>query len=283
MKKDQDMIKPEGLIQQIPQVSAQEVPESISKDFLKQYYTEKENAQKEGRQSMFLDLETIIKQENKSLEEHKVGNYAENYVENTIISSLTLQRKILIALNLFILLCISAVSIAIYLMTKNKSFEPFVISIDDYTGESYVVEPSNKEFLESKENLAKYFIKKYLVAKEGYNFATYNTYSAQVIRSLSSSNVFTQYLGYISNPENDLFKKYGEANATYIEIKSWSRLSNNKYLVRFNVNEMAQNMYSVSKVAILEIDYVPVGTDNMDINPVGFRVRSYSVSNDGNT
>lgn len=196
-------------------------------------------------------------------------------------ADLLFQRKILIIINVIGLIAIIGLVISIFKISSLRKFEPFVIKIDENTGSTSVVKPIDREFLDSKENLTRYFIKKYIIAREGYNPVDYGSYSAKVIRSFSSSNVYSQYNGYIKVPENNLEKKYGDKYSTFVTIKSWSKLGPNKYIVRFDVTESTTSIV-YNKVAIVDVTYITteVSEDNFDINPAGFLITGYNVSDD---
>lgn len=195
---------------------------------------------------------------------------------------LLFQRKVLIYLNIGGMILISILAFLILKMSQLRRFDPLVVKIEENTGQVSLIKPIDRSFLDSKENLTRYFVKKYLIAREGYNEVDFNGYANNIIMSLSSENVYSQYLGYIKSPENDPVKKYGDRNSTYVTIKSWSKLDNTKYIVRFSVTEALGNTDSVNKVAVIEVAYLErqITEKEADINPVGFTVVGYKVSDD---
>lgn len=195
---------------------------------------------------------------------------------------LIVQRNLLIILLIILSIFMVISTLVIAFVVKSKQFDPFVIQLDDTTGRASVVEPISSPVLTADESLTRYFIKKYINARETYNFVDFTTLARTTIRLLSTSNVFYGYLGYIRDKNNDPSLKYQENNTTYLVVKSWSKIASDKYIVRFSVNETTGNQTVYNKIAVVSYAYVPMQlTDSeLDINPVGFQVNGYRVDDD---
>ena len=196
--------------------------------------------------------------------------------------SIIVQRNLLFLL-LLILLLLSIISITVVAYVINtKKFDPFVIQIDDNTGVARVVNPVSSTVLSGNEALAQYFIKKYVIARETYNPVDFNTEARRTIRLLSTNSVYWDYRGYIRNEEIDPSIKYGQKNTTFLLVKSWSKLAENKYIMRFSINETAGAKKVFNKIAVVEFQYVPIELteEDKDVNPVGFQVTAYRVDDD---
>ncbi len=210
-------------------------------------------------------------------EAKQLRNWYEERYEN-----ITVQRNLLFVL-LLILLVLSIVSVGVIAYVINtKKFDPFVIQIDDTTGIAKIVNPISSTVLSGNEALAQYFIKKYIIARETYNPVDFTTEARKVVRLLSSNSIYWDYRGYIKNEAVDPSVKYGQKNTTYLVVKSWSKLSDNKYIMRFSINETAGAMKVFNKIAVVEFKYLPMElTENdKDVNPVGFQVTGYRVDDD---
>lgn len=204
-------------------------------------------------------------------------NWYEERYDNIIV-----QRNLLFLL-LLVLLCLSIVSTGVVAYVVNaKKFDPFVIQIDDTTGMAKVVNPISSEILSGNEALAQYFIKKYVTARETYNPVDFTTEAQKVIRLMSTNSIYWEYRGYIKNEETNPAIRYGQKNTTFMIVKSWSKLSNNKYILRFSINETAGAENVFNKIAVVEFQYVPMELTEAekDINPVGFQVTGYRVDDD---
>ncbi|WP_410519741.1 VirB8 family type IV secretion system protein [Candidatus Megaera venefica] len=196
--------------------------------------------------------------------------------------NITVQRNLLFLL-LLILLCLSIISIGVVAYVINtKRFDPFVIQIDDTTGIAKVVNPLSSSILSGNEALAQYFIKKYIIARETYNPVDFSTEAKRIVRLLSSNSIYWDYRGYLKNEAVDPTIKYGQKNTTYLVVKSWSKLADKKYIMRFSINETAGAMKVFNKIAVVEFQYLPMELteSDKDVNPVGFQVTGYRMDDD---
>lgn len=207
----------------------------------------------------------------------KVKNWYEERYDTIIV-----HRNILFIL-LIIFLILSIVSIlTVAIVINSKRFDPFVIQVDETTGMAKIVNPMSSDVLEADDSLARYFIKKYIIARETYNPVDFDTGARQIVRLFSTSGIFWNYLSYIKNDAVNPTIVYGQKNTTYLTVKSWSKLDKKKYLVRFSVHETEGSANVYNKIAIVDYDYIAMNlTDaERDINPIGFQVKGYRVDED---
>jgi type IV secretion system protein VirB8 len=196
--------------------------------------------------------------------------------------TLIVQRNILfLLLMVFLILSITTI-IAIAVVIESKRFDPFVIQVDETTGMARIVDPTTSETLEANDSLARYFIKKYIIARETYNPVDFDTQAKQVIRVLSAGNIFWSYVTSLKNEATNPAILYGQKNTTSLTVKSWSKLDTKKYMVRFAVMENAGSQMTRHKIAIVDFDYVPMELteSDRDLNPIGFQVKGYRVDDD---
>lgn len=207
----------------------------------------------------------------------QIRNWYEERCQNV-----TVQRNLLFVL-LLILLCLCIISVAAVGYVVNiKRFDPFVIQIDDTTGMAKIVNPLNSSVLMGNDSLAQYFIKRYVSARETYNPVDFDTEAMKTVRLLSSSSVYWSYRNSLKNNEINPTIKYGQKNTTFLLVKSWSKLADKKFMLRFSINETAGARKVFNKIAIVEFDYLPMElTDSdRDTNPIGFQVTGYRVDDD---
>ena len=195
---------------------------------------------------------------------------------------LIVQRNLLVILIILLTIFMVISTLVIAFVVKSKRFDPFVIQLNSNTGRASVVEPVSSPVLTADESLTRYFIKKYITARETYNPVDFTTLAHTTIRLLSTSSVYYNYLGYIRNKDFDPVLKYKEDNTTFLVVKSWSKMAEDKYIVRFSVNETSGSQLVYNKIAVVSYAYVPMQlTDSeLDINPVGFQVNGYRVDDD---
>jgi type IV secretion system protein VirB8 len=210
-------------------------------------------------------------------EVQNMRNWYEERYETTLI-----QRNLLA---MFSAICILAVIIAVISVTKiatSKDFDPFVIQVEENTGLAKIVTPASTDVLSMDENLTRYFIKRYLVARETYNPVDFGKQATNVVKLLSSGPVFWGYRSFITNKENDPSLRYGQNNSTYLNIRSWSKIEDRKYIIRFTIHENTGEGKVYNKIAIVEYTYVAMELkeEERDINPVGFQIIGYKVDDD---
>ncbi len=200
---------------------------------------------------------------------------------NDRYENLLTQRNFLLLVSIFSFVGIIVSVLAVGQISISKSFAPFVIQIEEKTGAAKIVNTASSDLLSGNDALSRYFIKKFLIARETYNPVDFDSNVRKVVRLLSITNVFRDYIGYIKNPQNDPTIKYGQKNTTYLRVKSFSRLDS-KYFVRFSVIENSGEKRIYNKIATITIDYTPMELteEERDINPVGFQITGYRVDED---
>ncbi|MBP7190043.1 MAG: virB8 family protein [Rickettsiaceae bacterium] len=195
---------------------------------------------------------------------------------------MVVQRNLLL---LLVFVCIVSVVLSVMSVTKiatSKKFDPFVIQIDEKTGSAKVVTPVAEDILTRDDSITRYFIKKYIVARESYNPVDFATQGMETVRVLSHPMIFMLYRSYINGQDTNPVTKYGQSNTTYVTMKSWSRIEEKKYLVRFAIHETAGSKRVYNKIAVVLIEYasMELREEERDINPLGFQIMGYGVSDD---
>ncbi|AAU03760.1 VirB8 family type IV secretion system protein [Rickettsia typhi] len=221
------------------------------------------------------------KQNHESIKSTNPLKISQNWYEERS-DKLIVQRNLLIILIILLTIFMVISTLVIAFVVKSKQFDPFVIQLNSNTGRAAVVEPISSSTLTVDESLTRYFIKKYITARETYNPVDFATIARTTVRLFSTSAVYYNYLGYIRNKDFDPTLKYKADNTTFLVIKSWSKIAEDKYIVRFSVNETSGSQLVYNKIAVVSYDYVPMQlTDSeLDINPVGFQVNGYRVDDD---
>lgn len=204
-----------------------------------------------------------------------LGWYSDRY--ETVVT----QRNVLVFISLISFVAVMISIFVVGQISTSKTFSLFVIQIEEKTGYAKVVNPINSSILSGNESLSRYFIKKYLEARETYNPVDYESNLKKNVRLFSTPNVYRDYIGYIKTPTNDPTLIYGDKNTTFMKVKSFSRLDN-QYFIRFSVIETSGAKMQKDKIATITIDYIPMELteSERDINPVGFQVTGYRVDDD---
>lgn len=195
--------------------------------------------------------------------------------------SIVTQRNIMFLSTVTLLLFLIFSVVAIIIITSTRTFEPFVVQVEKNTGDAIIVNPIDKNILSAQESLTRFFIRKYINARESYNPVDFDYNVRKVLMLLSTYDVYRNFLHFIRNKNNDPTLIYGNNNTTFIKINSITKFDN-RYFVRFSVNETTQSQRVFNKIATITIDYIAMelSDTDRDINPVGFVVTGYGVADD---
>ena len=198
------------------------------------------------------------------------------------------QKKIL---TLFSLLSIATVVIAVIFVkqfTESKSFEPYVIELEEQTGVLTVVDNLNQSTLIADEAVKKSYIYKFLKAGEGYNYVTFEE-DRKTLGLLTTTQVYRQmYNKYNIRNENSIVNLIQNKGIFTVKIKSIIFNSPTVATVRFVIyNSRPVKLYPSEMHKIAEVQFVfsptmQLSTEDRYINPLGFQVTKYSIGDDIN-
>lgn len=197
--------------------------------------------------------------------------------------SVVMQRNVLF---LFVVASIIALAIGVIVVGKitiTRNIEPFVIEVEDKTGIVSVVNPTIVSEISGKNALDNYFVMTYVRARETYNVGDYNFNYNTLVRLFSISGIYSQFRSLLNDDNLSPIKKYGSNNSTILKLRSINYLEANKTAqVRFTIIETANPDKKYNKVATITYSYQQLSLNQEDrlINPLGFQVTSYSVSDE---
>lgn len=211
------------------------------------------------------------------------GKKAQTWYEDTFESVIT-QRNLMF---LFMVVCVVTIALSVLLIryVKNtQTIEPFVIEIERHSGIPTVVTPVDTRVYSSDEAVKRYFIMKYIRAREEYFPSTFQDNFFNVVRVLSASGVyFSDYRPKfsISNP-NSPYNIYGENTTRRVVLKSLIFQSPNTAQVRigFEVNGIVN--LRQSKIVLIDFNFsnIEMNEDERFINPLGFQVTFYRIEDE---
>jgi type IV secretion system protein VirB8 len=207
--------------------------------------------------------------------------YADRY------QSVLVQRNFLLLLTMVSLAGIIVSVLAVIKVTSSKTIEPFVIEIEERSGVTNVIRPLLKEKFAYDEVLRRYFLMKYMNARETYDPASYEYAYSTVVRLLSSGEVYGNFRQTISSDNLRSPIRLGFKGKRLIKVVSITPLTTAAgqkgftAQVRFTSTDVSQQGNSVDKhlVATINFDYQDLNLtkDERDINPLGFQVTEYRV------
>ncbi len=177
-------------------------------------------------------------------------------------------------------LILAALSVAaVVMLTPLKRVDPFVIRVDNSTGIVDVVNTLSNARTNYDEAVNKYFIQKYVRAREGYN-KEFAEQSYAEVGLLSSPPEQQRYHDFFSprNPQSPL-NLYRDQVKVRISIKSVSFINKDVALVRY-IREMdrSPDRPQLSHwAATVTFRYIgaPMSEADRAINPLGFQVVDY--------
>lgn len=195
--------------------------------------------------------------------------------------------------------CVIAVAnaIAIVGLTPLKEKQPFVLRVNDNTGEVDIVTTLKDEQVTSLEETARYYSAKYVTLSESYDWHTVQTQfdNLMLFSDANIQNVLKNKFMMPTAPH----KTYANSQRVDVKINSVSKIGDNLMQIRFTktvkpmnggnydpaTNALSPEPVSTRHIAVLAYEYVNVPTVDAIrfVNPFGFTVKSYQVNEDGAT
>lgn len=176
------------------------------------------------------------------------------------------------------LIAIGAVA-ALMLIIPLKTYEPYVISVDEQTGFLQELRPLTEGNLHEDESVTIANIVRFIRARE--NFDMYNLIQNHYIAQLLSTGKPQSDFNSLLDPlyRDNLPKKYGRRVIITSHIKSIARLNDSTYSVRFRTVKK-ENTTSLTQhwVSIVRFRYTqkPISNEYRFDNPLGFQVIGYT-------
>lgn len=213
---------------------------------------------------------------------HKVNQswYADRY------ESMSVQRNMLFFISLVALITTIISVIFISEVTLSKTIEPLVVEVEDKSGFTNIVNPHEDEKWTIDKSVNTYFIVEYLRARETYNVASYVRNYNTVVRLMSSASVYNDFKNILNDPNTNPVIEYGANNSTSIQIRSIQFLKStpeeSNAEIRFSIVEAGGKKRHLNKIVSIVWSYIEMDLnfDDRTVNPLGFQVKAYSISDD---
>jgi type IV secretion system protein VirB8 len=228
-----------------------------------------------------------LKTDSKS--DHKVYNYVQDNYELKDWSgdkhqSALVQRNLLLIL---LVICLGVILLSlstIRYLKDTQSIDPFVIEIEAKTGVPTVVEPLSVQAYSANMAINRYFIMQYIRAREEYLSSTFDHNYSDVVRVLSSSDVYYKdyrpafSINNLSSPYN----MYGNGSTVTVGLKSIIFPSANSAQVRITLNVTGQVNLVMNKIIYMEFAFQNLNMNESDrlINPLGFQVTLFRIDDE---
>lgn len=172
-------------------------------------------------------------------------------------------------------------------MLPQKTVMPFLIQVDDKSGFTQIIEQNSLETISADESLRRYFVIKFLNARESYDASMLDRASNEV-RLLSERTIFRRYWNEVINPQNkeSLYITLGATGLRQVEIKSVQFFGADRAQVRLSLATSDKQSQRPPKVehfiALVTFQFTNLNlkVDEMAINPLGFQVLEYRLDRD---
>jgi type IV secretion system protein VirB8 len=178
--------------------------------------------------------------------------------------------------------CLVAVleAAALVLMMPLKQVEPYTLMVDKTTGYVQALKPLDPGKVAPDSALTQSFLVQYVIAREGFDFATVNQ-NYRKVALFSTGAARTSYLSQmqVSNPDSPLVA-LPRGTVVDTRVKSVSPVGQDLALVRFDTvrtDANGQVQPPSPWIAMIRYKYstAPMSLEDRFVNPLGFQVISY--------
>lgn len=207
--------------------------------------------------------------------------------------TIVVQRNILALLTLAALAVSTIAVLSVYSLTPLKSVEPYLLTIDEKTGYTRKVEPVSRNRYASNEAIDRYFLTKYIQARESYT-AEFLKHNQNIVRVMSDQKVYYKYYQHISKQNaKSLPALLGDSGTREVRIRSISYIKNPTIpgKARVTPSKIAQIRFVVldsfggtrlppeELVATVQFEYAQLDLTEEEqlVNPLSFTITSYQV------
>lgn len=197
------------------------------------------------------------------------------------------QRNFLGVIALSSLLLALAAGFIILLILPTKTVMPFLIQVDEKSGYTSIIDQSSRDRISADESLRRYFIVKFLKARESYDSLDLDV-NSNTVRLLSDRSIYRAYWEEVINTNNksSLYVQLGATGVRQVEIKSVQFLDANRAQIRLTVSEGKKNavggMTQKHYIALVSFRFsnLNLTLDDMAVNPLSFQVIEYRLDQD---
>jgi type IV secretion system protein VirB8 len=198
--------------------------------------------------------------------------------------STVVQRNLLFVVMLVCLGAILFSAVVIRYLKSTRTIEPFVIEVERKTGIATVVDPLTTKAYTGDEVIKRYYVMKYLKAREEYYNNLFEKNFREVVRLLSSDQVYgSDYVPKFNqgNPQSP-YNTLGNRSWREISLKSMIFPTANSARVSFVLKTDGMLKSVQNKVAYLEFEFKDLQMNEKErlINPLGFVVTLYRLEDE---
>jgi type IV secretion system protein VirB8 len=233
-------------------------------------------------------LSFLRKKQDGVITSHQVQTWFEDRYQMVLV-----QRNILLLFLVFALVSVLFAIISVTQIATSKTLEPFIIEIEDKTGITTMVRPYDREYFSSNDALRRYFLMKYLTAREAYNAFDYHYNYYTIVRLLSAGDVYSVFRRSVSSDNPNSPISFGDKLQRNLKIKSITFLPppprTGKEGSQYRPSITAQMRYIIvetgsrggekHRIATINFDFydLKMTQEERFVNPLGFQVTGFRV------
>ena len=203
----------------------------------------------------------------------------ESWYEETVLA-LHSKAKVYQIIGVLSLILASISITGIVLLIPLKTVEPYVIEVDRMTGETKVLKQYSGDIkkVSFNEVLSKYWINRYLIARESYSPKSDIEENYTEVTHLSEGKALAMYTERFKEESTENpFTKYGKSRVR-LKVSSISFLRSDTATIRYKLITTTTANETITRwVEIIKFQYIntPKNETDMLANPLGFKVIEY--------
>lgn len=197
--------------------------------------------------------------------------YADQY------RAVVIQRNFLVIITAIAIAATLSSVFVVKQVTDSRTVEPYVIEVESRSGVTNVIRPLDLNSLVTNIPIQKYFINKYVYAREVYNPGSYEYNYFFVTRILSAATAYYDFVRTVNPGElQRLGSKGKNVRINYANILP-GRAPTGDLHAEIGFTEFFADGRTKNKTAIMYYNFfdLELNDDQRAINPVGFNVTNY--------
>ena len=214
-------------------------------------------------------------------------------------NSIVVQRNLMLIILLLSLVLVIASVFVVGNVSSTFKIQPFVIEVESKTGITNIVNPLANRELIANEVLNKYFITRYIKAREGYSSESWRYNYLTVVRLLSTAQVYSAFKKFLNGSTESPIAIYGSQTSTIISFRSIQffpsvldsrgKMTDPQAVVRFTILPEKGVLRGapdnkIYKIVTLTYKYQQskMSDEDRNENPLGFFITSYRADVENN-
>ncbi len=235
-------------------------------------------------------MKFLKKKDDKEKTVSKIRNWYQDRYETVQI-----QRNVLFIILVALIGIFALTILGIIDLNSQKVYEPFIVQIEENTGIITKVNNQSVRNLPAEKAVRNSSLVRYILARESYNYADYKFNYNQIVRLMSSKEVYNEFNNMINsaNPQSPV--PLGYTAKVEVRIKSLIDLNESQNLVQIRVEKarIPTNTFNseeyfkkAAKSYIITLRYqyrdLDLSETERYINPLGMQIIAYSISEEVN-